>query len=228
MPKWAMVIDLDKCTGCGACMAACNMENNIAIVAPKEAQEGHVMFWMDMITSYDGEYPNIEVKRMPKPCYHCDDPPCIKVCPVGATFRNEEGLVGQVYMRCIGCRYCMAACPFTAKVYNWGEPQWIDGATTCFNPDVSRRMVGVVEKCSFCAHRLIKVKEDADQEERAIRDGEYVPACMENCPADAIYFGDIEDRQSMVHKLSRNYRAFRVMEDLGVEPKLYYLSKRKA
>ena len=228
MPKWAMVIDLDKCTGCGACMAACNMENNIAIVAPKEAQEGRVMFWMDMITSYEGEYPNIEVKRMPKPCYHCDDPPCTKVCPVGATFRNEEGLIGQVYKRCIGCRYCMAACPFSAKVYNWGDPQWIDGATNCFNPDVSRRMVGVVEKCSFCAHRLTKVKEDADQEGRAIRDGEYVPACMENCPADAIYFGDIEDKQSMVRKLSRNYRAFRVMEDLGVEPKLYYLSKRKA
>jgi molybdopterin-containing oxidoreductase family iron-sulfur binding subunit len=228
MPKWAMVIDLDRCTGCGACMAACNMENNVAIVTPKEAKEGRVMFWMDMITSYEGEYPNIEVKRMPKPCYHCDDPPCIRVCPVGATYRNEEGLVGQVYKRCIGCRYCMAACPFTAKVFNWEDPRWLEGATTCFNPDVSRRMVGVVEKCSFCSHRLMKVKEDADQEERAIRDGEYVPACMENCPADAISFGDIEDKQSVVYKLSRNYRAFRVMEDLGVEPKLYYLSKRKA
>jgi menaquinone reductase, iron-sulfur cluster-binding subunit len=227
MQKWAMVIDLDRCTGCGACTAACNMENNIAIVSPREAQEGRVMFWMDMITSHQGEYPNVEVKRMPKPCYHCDDPPCIKVCPVRATYRNEEGLVGQVYARCIGCRYCMAACPFMAKVFNWTDPQWIDGATTCFDPDVSRRMVGVVEKCSFCSHRLMKVKEVAAEEKRAVRDGEYVPACMENCPADAISFGDIEDKQSMVYKLAHGYRAFRVMEDLGVEPKVYYLSKRK-
>jgi molybdopterin-containing oxidoreductase family iron-sulfur binding subunit len=228
MPKWAMVIDLDKCTGCGACTAACKMENNIAIVTPQEAQEGRVMFWMDMITSHEGEFPNIEVKRMPKPCYQCDDPPCIKVCPVGATYRNEEGLIGQVYGRCIGCRYCMAACPFTSKVFNWSKPQWIEGATTCFNPDVSRRMVGVVEKCSFCAHRLMKVKEDASQEKRAVRDGEYVPACMENCPADAIDFGDIEDKQSAVYKLVHSYRASRVMENLGTEPKVYYLSKRKA
>ncbi|MBM2842014.1 MAG: hypothetical protein HW412_2542 [Bacteroidetes bacterium] len=226
MPKWAMVIDMNKCTGCSACMAACKMENNVAIVSPKEAQEGRTMFWMDMITTQEGEYPNVSAKRMPKPCYQCDDPPCIKVCPVGATYRNEEGLVGQIYERCIGCRYCMAACPYTAKVFNWEEPKWIDGATSCFNPDVSRRMVGVVEKCSFCAHRLLKVKENADQEERSIRDGEYVPACMENCPADAIAFGDLEDKESVVHKLAHSYRASRVMEDLGVEPKVYYLSKR--
>lgn len=228
MPKWAMVIDLDRCTGCGACTAACKMENNVAIVTPEEAQEGRVMFWMDMITSYEGEFPSIEMKRTPKPCFQCDDPPCIKVCPVGATYRSEDGLVGQIYHRCIGCRYCMAGCPYTAKSFNWSAPQWIDGATTCFNPDVSRRMVGVVEKCSFCAHRLIKVKEDASAEKREIRDGEYVPACMENCPADAISFGDIENKQSTVYKLARSYRSSRVMENLGTEPKVYYLAKRKA
>ncbi len=228
MPKWAMVIDLDKCTGCGACMTACKTENNVAIVDSVEAQLGRSMFWMDMITTYEGEYPNIHVKRMPKPCFHCDNPPCTKVCPVRATYRNEDGLVAQIYHRCIGCRYCMVACPFTSKVYNWGEPKWLDGATTCFNPDVSKRMVGVVEKCSFCAHRLLKVKEDADMEERPIRDGEYVPACGENCPADAIYFGDIENTESIVYKLARSYRASRVMEEHGIEPKVYYLSKRKA
>ncbi len=228
MSKWAMVIDLDKCTGCGACMTACKTENNVAIVDPDEAQHGRSMFWMDMITTYEGEYPNIHVKRMPKPCFHCDDPPCTKVCPVRATYRNEDGLVAQIYHRCIGCRYCMAACPFTSKVYNWGEPKWLDGATTCFNPDVSKRMVGVVEKCSFCAHRLQKAKEDADIEERPIRDGEYVPACGENCPTNAIYFGDIEDEKSIVYKLARSYRASRIMEEHGIEPKVYYLSKRKA
>jgi Fe-S-cluster-containing dehydrogenase component len=228
MPKWAMVIDLDKCTGCGACMAACKMENNVAIVKPEEAQNGRVLSWMAMMTTHEGEYPNLEVKRIPKPCFHCDDPPCIKVCPVRATYINEEGLVGQIYKRCIGCRYCMAACPYTAKVFNWQAPQWLDDASTCFNPDVSRRMVGVVEKCSFCAHRLMKVKEDAAMEKREIRDGEYVPACMENCPADAIYFGDLEDKESAVYALARSYRAYRFMEDLGVGPKVYYLSKRKA
>ena len=227
MPKWTMVIDLDKCTGCGACMAACMMENNVAIAGPDQAAQGRTMFWMDMITTYEGEYPNLQVKRMPKPCYHCDDPPCIKVCPVRATYRNEEGLVGQIYNRCIGCRYCMAACPYTVKVFNWDEPRRLDGAKGCFNPDVSLRNVGVVEKCSFCAHRLIKVKEEAALGNRPVRDGEYVPACMENCPADAIQFGDIENKDSIVYKLAHSYRAFRIMEDLGVEPKVYYLSKRK-
>lgn len=226
MPKWAMVIDLDKCTGCGACQVACKMENNVPIVDPDQAQLGRVMYWMDMIITYEGAYPNVHEKRMPKPCFQCDSPPCTKVCPVGATYRNKEGLVGQIYHRCIGCRYCMVACPFTAKLFNWETPKWLDGNNPCPNPDVSVRMAGVVEKCSFCAHRLIKVREEADHEDRPIRDGEYVPACAESCPADAIYFGDVEDKESMVYKLSHSYRVFRVMEDLGVEPKVYYLSKR--
>ncbi|MEW6509638.1 MAG: 4Fe-4S dicluster domain-containing protein [Bacteroidota bacterium] len=226
MAKWAMVIDLDKCTGCGACMVACKSENNIAIVGPDQAQQGRAMFWMDMITTFDGEYPDVRAKRVPKLCYHCDDPPCTKVCPVGATYRNPEGLVAQIYHRCIGCRYCMAACPYTVKVFNWEKPQWLDGPQNTFNPDVSLRNVGVVEKCSFCAHRLAKVREAADHEERPIRDGEYLPACAESCPAEAISFGDIENPDSEVYELSRGYRVFRIMEELGVEPKVYYLAKR--
>ena len=227
MPKWAMVIDLDKCTGCGDCMSACKLENNIAIVSPEEANEGRVMFWMDMITIYEGEYPNIKVKRFPKPCFHCDNPPCTPVCPVNATYKNDEGLIGQIYHRCIGCRYCMVACPYTAKVFNWLEPEWPDEFRSCFNPDVSLRMMGVVEKCSFCAHRLLKVKEDADSDEREILDNEYVPACSESCPANAIDFGDLENKESRVYNLSRSSRAFREMEDLGTEPKVIYLLKRE-
>lgn len=221
-----MVIDLEKCTGCAACMAACKMENNVAIVDAEEAQAGRALFWMDMITANEGEYPTVQVKRMPKPCFHCDNPPCTKVCPVRATYRNKEGLVAQIYHRCIGCRYCMAACPFTSKFFNWYEPRWLEGATACFNPDVSMRMVGVVEKCSFCSHRLQHAKEVADLEERPLQDGEYTPACAENCPADAIYFGDLENKDNEVYRLSRSYRASRVMENLGVEPKVFYLSKR--
>jgi len=220
-----MVIDLDKCTGCGGCVVACKMENNVPIVDPEEAQHGRVMFWMDMMTTIEGEFPSTRAKRGPKPCFQCDDPPCTLVCPVGATYRNPEGLVAQIYHRCIGCRYCMAACPFTAKVYNWYDPKSIDGAEVG-NPDVSRRMVGVVEKCSFCSHRLMKVKETADVEDRPITDGEYTPACAESCPADAIVFGDIENKESRVYQLSRSYRVFRYMDDLGVKPKVYYLARR--
>ncbi len=227
MPKWIMVIDLDKCTGCGDCMAACKMENNIAIVSPDEAKNARVMFWMDMVTTYEGEYPNIRVKRIPKLCYHCDNPPCTRVCPVRATYLNEEGLVAQIYHRCIGCRYCMVACPYSAKVFNWYKPEWPEEFKASFNPDVSLRMVGVVEKCSFCAHRLIKVKEEADLENRDIQEGEYLPACGESCPADAIYFGDLDDKESKVYELTHSSRAHREMEDLGVEPKVYYLSKRE-
>jgi len=227
MAKWAMVIDLDKCTGCGDCMAACKVENNIAIVSPEEANEGRVMFWMDMVTVYEGEYPNIKMRRLPKPCFHCDNPPCVKVCPVHATYINEEGLVGQVYHRCIGCRYCMAGCPYNAKVFNWYEPNWPVEFKTCFNPDVSVRMKGVVEKCSFCAHRLIKVKETADLEVRDIYDEEYYPACGESCPTNAIYFGDLENKDSKVYQLSRSTRAFKEFEDLGTEPKVIYLSKKE-
>jgi len=227
MPKWAMAIDLDKCTGCGDCMAACKLENNIAIVDPEQADEGRVMLWMDMMTIYEGEYPNIKVKRIPKPCFHCDNPPCIKVCPVHATYINEEGLVGQIYNRCIGCRYCMAACPYTAKVFNWYEPEWADEFKTCMNPDVSMRMKGVVEKCSFCAHRLLKVKETADVDDRQIADGEYMPACADSCPADAIFFGDLENKESKVYQLSNSPRAFRELENLGTIPKVFYLSERE-
>lgn len=226
MPQWGMVIDLDKCTGCGACATACKLENNIATVDPQEASSGRVMFWMDMITTYEGEYPDVHVRRFPKPCFHCENPPCTRVCPVHATYLNEEGLVGQIYHRCIGCRYCMAACPYTAKVFNWYAPKWDDDLNLCHNPDVSLRMVGVVEKCSFCSHRLQKVREDADAEERTILDGEYLPACAESCPADAIFFGDLEDPKSKVYELSRSTRASRVMEDLGTEPKVIYLAER--
>ena len=227
MPKWIMVIDLDKCTGCGDCMAACKMENNIAIVSPDEAKNDRALFWIDMVTTYEGEYPNVRVKRIPKLCCHCDNPPCTRVCPVHATYLNEEGLVAQIYHRCIGCRYCMVACPYTAKVFNWYKPEWPEEFKSSFNPDVSLRMVGVVEKCSFCAHRLIKVKEEADLEDRDIQDGEYLPACAESCPADAIYFGDLEIKGGKVYELTHSSRAFREMEDLGVEPKVFYLSKRE-
>ena len=226
MSKWSMCIDLDKCTGCEACMISCKVENNIPIVDPEEARSGRAMYWMDIMTTIDGDTQDLDKRSVPKPCFQCDDPPCVLVCPVGATYRNPEGIVAQIYHRCIGCRYCMAACPYTAKVFNWYDPTWMEGAKEHGNPDVSLRMVGVVEKCSFCSHRLIEAREQADLEDREIQDGEYVPACQESCPADAIVFGDIEDKESDVYKLSRSYRARKYMDDLGLNPKVFYLSRR--
>jgi molybdopterin-containing oxidoreductase family iron-sulfur binding subunit len=207
-------------------MISCKTENNIPIVDPIEAQTGRVMYWMDMMTTHEGDTQELDARSVPKPCFHCDDPPCVLVCPVGATYKNPDGIVAQIYHRCIGCRYCMAACPYTSKVFNWYDPKWIEDSAAKPNPDVSTRMVGVVEKCSFCSHRLLDVKERADLEGREIEDGEYIPACQESCPADAIVFGDIEDKKSDVYKLSRSYRVRKYMDDLGLKPKVFYLSRR--
>lgn len=221
-----MVIDLHRCTGCGDCVTACKVENNVPTVSADEAAAGRTLAWMDLLFHHEGEYPDLKIHSMPKPCFHCDNPPCTRVCPVHATYLGEEGIVGQIYSRCIGCRYCMAACPYTAKVFNWFEPVWEGKLDSCHNPDVSLRMTGVVEKCTFCSHRRMRAREEAALEDRPIRDGEYVPACAESCPADAITFGDLDDRESRVAQLARNPRARREMDDLGTEPKVIYLAER--
>ena len=225
MPRWGMVIDLDKCTGCGACIAACKQENNVAYVPPEESEKGRTLSWLTMINEIEGEFPNLRVRHIPMLCQHCDKPPCIKVCPVRATYRAENGIVGQIYPRCIGCRYCMAACPYTQKYFNWYAPQWGPGLREILNPDVSVRPKGVVEKCTFCHHRLIKAREKAKLEGREMQEDEFIPACVETCPAEAMYFGDLDDPNSKVSQLALSPRAFRLMEDLGTEPKVIYLSE---
>lgn len=225
MPRWGMVIDLNKCTGCGECVTACKVENNVAIVGAEESQRGRTMLWMDILTSYEGEYPDIKVRHMPRLCFHCDNPPCIKVCPVRATYRNDEGIVTQIFPQCIGCRYCMAACPYTVKSFNWYKPRWPKEMRQAVNPDVSVRPDGVVEKCTFCIHRLQKAKEQAASEKRALQKSDYVPACVESCPTGAIVFGDLDNPKSDVSRLKRSPRAFTLLEDLGTEPKVTYLSE---
>ncbi len=225
MPKWGMVIDLNKCTGCGECVAACKMENNVAIVGPEESAKERTMLWMDILTIYEGEYPNVKVRYLPRPCFHCEHPPCAKVCPVRATYLDEQGIVTQIFPQCIGCRYCQAACPYTVKSFNWYKPERTEEMAAACNPDVSVRPVGVVEKCTFCIHRLQIAKEQAAVEGRELKEGDYVPACVESCPTMAIYFGDLDDPKSEVSKLKRNPRAFKLLEDLGTEPKVIYLSE---
>ncbi len=225
MINWGMVIDLNKCTGCGACVSACRLENNIPNVGPEESQKGRAIFWMSMLEIVEGEFPDVEVHYIPRPCFHCEHPPCTKVCPVRATYKNQEGLVAQIYHRCIGCRYCMVACPYTVKSFNWYEPWRPEAFSQCFNPDVSRREKGVVEKCSFCSQRLLKARDQARFEDRELKEIDYQPACVEACPTSAIVFGDLENEKHAVYQLKKSNRAFKMQEDLGTEPKVIYLSR---
>jgi molybdopterin-containing oxidoreductase family iron-sulfur binding subunit len=220
-----MVIDLDKCTGCQACVVACRAENNVPFAGEEQAAMGRAILWMRVLPMMEGEYPRVSMRFIPMLCQHCDKPPCVKVCPVGATYRNPEGLIAQIYSRCIGCRFCTVACPYTQRYFNWYSPQWPEGMANYLNPDVFIRPRGVVEKCSFCVHRIRKAKDRAEAEDRSLRDGEVVPACVQTCPAEAMYFGDLDDPESLVSRLARSRRAFKLLEHLGTEPKVIYLSE---
>jgi molybdopterin-containing oxidoreductase family iron-sulfur binding subunit len=156
-------------------------------------------------------------------CQHCDRPPCTDVCPTSATYLNPEGIVAQIYPRCIGCRYCTNACPYAVKAFTWTTPRWPDAMEPMRNPDVSVRPKGVVEKCTFCHHRLIEARERARAEAREMYPEDYVPACVQTCPAEAMTFGDLDDPHGPVASLAESPRAFRWMEELGTRPKVVYL-----
>ncbi len=230
-PKYGMVIDLDKCTGCGTCMVACAHENNLS-VRPDESDIQRKLTWMRLYKiTKDEPYPKTEVSYFPRPCMQCDHhTPCVSVCPATATdYDINTGIVSQIYTRCIGCRYCMAACPYHARVFNWWDGYFPrgKGLENYLSPEVSVRMRGVVEKCTFCHHRLMRAKSKAYAEgRRELEEGEYVTACTEACPAKAITFGDLNNPEHKVHQLIKSPYAFRLLERLGTEPKVYYLSKK--
>jgi molybdopterin-containing oxidoreductase family iron-sulfur binding subunit len=221
-----MVIDLDRCTGCQACVVACRQENNNPFAGEEDAKLGRAKFWMNLISEVKGEsYSNVEMHFLPMPCMHCDKPPCTPVCPVEATYKNPEGVVAQVYPRCIGVRMCVSNCPYTVRYFNWFAPSWPEEYKKGLNPDVYLRRKGITEKCNFCIQRIRTAKMRAKKEKRKIRDGEVNPACAETCPSEAILFGDLNDPKSQVFRLSKSRRAFRLLEELGMEPKVYYLKE---
>lgn len=225
MARWGMVIDLDRCTGCQACVIACKAENNIPFVGEEEAHQGRRISWMEIITEFHESGGKTRARFIPRPCLHCEEAPCTKVCPVYATYSDPEGLVAQIYHRCIGCRFCMVACPYNAKYFNWRQYEVPETMKNQVNPDVSVRQKGVVEKCTFCHHRLLKAKDRARHEGRDLAREDYVPACVESCPTRSITFGDLDDAGSEVARLSRSTRAFRLLEELGTEPKVFYLEE---
>ncbi|MBI2899636.1 MAG: 4Fe-4S dicluster domain-containing protein [Planctomycetes bacterium] len=228
-PKWGMVIDLDRCTGCQSCVVACRVENNVPVAGPELNEQDRAIFWMDMLTVPEGKYPDLRTQFIPVPCNHCENAPCVKACPVHATYINEEGIVAQIWGRCIGCRYCTTACPYSRRYFNWKAPVWSESQKQYLNPDVATRPVGVVEKCTLCHHRIRARRMKARLEGRELTDADVrkLPACAQSCPADAITFGDLNDPESEVSLLSRSPRAFKLLEELGTHPKLTYLREAK-
>jgi Fe-S-cluster-containing dehydrogenase component len=228
MTKYAMAVDLDRCQGCRGCMTACKVENNTV--------EGN--FWMYVFRFEQGTFPDTKMSFLPRPCQHCDNAPCVKVCPVGARFKREDGIVLTDPDRCIGCRYCELACPYGVNYFNWQTPDkaqyaivdWKDedlapvtgGLVPPYkNPDLDelwgdeqRRTAGgghakgVMEKCTFCVHRVEKGLD---------------PACVETCPTDALVFGDIDDSNSPISKYVQGKRSWQLLEEAGTSPSVFYV-----
>lgn len=218
-----MVVDLDRCTGCQACVVACYAENNIAVVGDREAVKRRTQEWIRIERYWEGEYPNLKARFMPVLCQHCSEAPCEPVCPVFATYHTPEGLNAQVYNRCIGTRFCGSACPYKVRVYNWFTPQFIEPLEQQLNPDVSVRQRGIIEKCSFCIQRIRRTELDAAAEQREVKDGEIQPACVQSCPSSALIFGDLSDPESQAGRLASSNRAFRLLDVLGTDPAVIYL-----
>jgi len=221
--RWGMVIDLDKCTGCEACMVACYAENNLPIVEPLEMSRRRHKNWIRVDRYWEGEYPEIVAKVQPRPCYHCGNAPCEPVCPVYAAFHSVDGLNGQVYQRCIGTRFCNVGCPYRVRLFNWFAPKWPKPLDEQLNTDISVRPVSITDKCTFCVQRLRAAKDIAKDEGRLVRDGEAQPACVQTCPSGAMVFGNLMDSESQVSKLTRNPRRYRVLEELNTESAVIYL-----
>jgi molybdopterin-containing oxidoreductase family iron-sulfur binding subunit len=221
-----MAIDLGRCLRCQTCVVACAAENNVPPLGVAAAPRMRPIHWMDMLVPANAAVPSpLGPAPAPIPCMHCEQPACVRACPVGATYRADDGVVAQIWDRCIGCRACMVACPYSRRYYNWAAPAWPGGDASSANPDVALRPAGVVEKCTFCQHRIRVTFERARMEEESVTDEALrrLPACAAACPTGAITFGDLADPDSALSGLARDPRAVRLLEHLGTGPKVYYL-----
>jgi len=232
--RWGMSIDLTLCTGCSACVVACQLENNVPVVGRDEVRVGREMHWIRIDRYYIGDEnkpESIEIGHQPVMCQHCENAPCETVCPVAATVHGDEGTNDMVYNRCVGTRYCSNNCPYKVRRFNWME-HWRDGKDMArsprqlqFNPEVTVRSRGVMEKCTFCSSRVAEKKIKAKIEGRLLKDGELKSACQETCPTDAITFGNTNDKKSLVATKFGEPRSYKILDFLNVRPQVNYQTR---
>ena len=245
--SWGMIVDLDKCTGCQACVVACQSENNIPINEEEHFNQRRAIQWIRVERYWEGEFPDVKARFIPIFCQHCADAPCEPVCPVYATYHNSEGLNVQVYNRCIGTRFCANGCPYHARFFNFWEPEWPESLTNQLNPDVTVRSRGIMEKCTFCIQRIRRTGRKADQGGMDVTDESLArglnPACVNACPTETLVFGDLLEMlvarrdgerrlpqpknkaQEIVKKELEDGRGYRLIEGFGTNPSVIYLRK---
>ncbi len=248
--KWGMVVDLDRCTGCQACVVACQAENNLPINTKDFFLQGRAYEWIRVERYWEGEFPNVKARYIPMMCQHCENAPCEPVCPVFATYHNDEGLNVQVYNRCVGTRYCAANCPYQMRFFNYWEPVWPERLRNQLNPDVTVRSRGIMERCSFCIQRIRRAELTVERQEGKTLDHQTMgernnlPACVMSCPTNALQFADQQDTTGPVYEHFKEAnqqikdrhagveeehgstsRVYRLLEEMATKPNVLYLKK---